>query len=402
MYGRVRTLVLNDMKCFKLNSANNLFAKKRIFLLFLVLCSYSCVFSQENIGIKTVVIDPGHGGKDPGAVGVKKTYEKDVALSVSLKLGALIKKNHPDIKVVYTRSTDVFIGLAERAKKANSISADLFISVHANAAANKSAHGAEVWVLGLHKSEAALEIAKKENSSILMEDDHGTKYQDFNPKDPDAYIGLAMRQNAYLDQSLTLANSVQTRFVGEAKRKNRGVKQAGFMVLYRTTMPSILVELGFLSYAPEEKFLASADGQVKMANSLYNGFKEYKIKIDGVNSIVKGDSVENVVKIDPPIEIKPEPVKIKDKPVFKVQIAASSVSIGTEPSNFKGVEEVEQHEINGIYKYTVGNFLTFEEAKARQKEVKKLGFDAAFIIAFYNGKKITIQEGIQLQGGDSK
>lgn len=354
------------------------------------------------MGIKTVVIDPGHGGKDPGAVGVKKTYEKDVALSVSLKLGDLIKKNHPEVKVVYTRSTDVFIGLAERAKKANSISADLFISVHANAAANKSAHGAEVWVLGLHKSEAALEIAKKENSSILMEDDHGTKYQDFNPKDPDAYIGLAMRQNAHLDQSLNLANSVQTRFVGEAKRKNRGVKQAGFMVLYRTTMPAILVELGFLSYAPEEKFLASAAGQETMANSLYNGFKEYKIKIDGVNSIVKGDSIEVDTQIGAPNDTKPAPIIIRDKSVFKVQIAASSVSIETQASNFKGVELVEQHQINGIYKYTVGNFLTFEEAKARQKEVKKIGFDSAFIIAFYNGKKITIQEGIQLQGGDSK
>jgi len=257
-----------------------------------------------------------------------------------------------------------------------------------------------VWVLGLHKSEAALEIAKKENSAILMEDDHGTKYQDFDPKDPDAYIGLAMRQNAHLDQSLKLANSIQTRFVKEAKRKNRGVKQAGFMVLYRTTMPSILVELGFLSYGPEEKYLASVEGQNQMATSLYNGFKEYKIKFDGINSSLEGDSLEP--------ELKPEIVDVqapktpKDQVIFKVQIAASSMSIETTTENFKGITGVEQHQINGIFKYTVGNFLTFDEAKARQKDVRKKGFDAAFIIAFYNGKKITVQEGMQLEEGNSK
>lgn len=384
------------------NRAVILFAKKRIFSIFLVfLVSTGTYLAQDQIGIKTVVIDPGHGGKDPGAIGVTKIYEKDIALSVSLKLGELIKKNHPEIKVVYTRSTDVFIGLAERAKKANGIGADLFISIHANAATRKEAHGAEVWVLGLHKSQAALEIAKKENSAILMEDDHGAKYQDFDPKDPDAYIALAMRQNAYLDQSLNLANSVQTRFVSEAKRKNRGVKQAGFMVLYRTTMPSILVELGFLSHATEEKYLASANGQDQLAMSIYNGFKEYKTKIDGVNSSVSSDSVyvETPGKVDPIPETK---VDFKDRALFKVQIAASSVSLETIPANFKGLEGVEQHHLNGIYKYTVGNFFTFDEAKAKQKAVRKKGFDAAFIVAFYNGKKITIQEGMQLVEGNQK
>jgi N-acetylmuramoyl-L-alanine amidase len=385
------------------NIGQNLFAKKRIFSIFLALMMVSnTVFSQEDIGIKTVVIDPGHGGKDPGAVGVTKIYEKDVALSVSLKLGALIKENHPEIKVVYTRSTDVFIGLAERAKKANSISADLFISVHANAAGNKNAHGAEVWVLGLHKSQAALEIAKKENSSILMEDDHGAKYQDFNPKDPDAYIGLAMRQNAYLDQSLNLANMVQTKFVTEAKRKDRGVKQAGFMVLYRTTMPSILVELGFLSFGPEEKYLGSDAGQVELANSLYNGFKEYKLKIDGVNSSIDADSKAIEEPIDVILDESKTTIDYTDKVVFKVQIAASSISISNDPNNFKGIRGVEQYLFNGIYKYTVGNFLTFEEAKIKQKAVKKKGYGAAFIVSFYNGERISIKEGIQLEEGNSK
>lgn len=401
MYRRLKTLALEDMRRITVNGALILYAKKRIFSVFLALILVSGTLeAQDKLGISTVVIDAGHGGKDPGAIGVTKVYEKNVALSVALKLGDLIKKNYPKTKVVYTRSTDVFIGLAERAKKANSISADLFISIHANAAVNKKAAGAEVWVLGLHKSEAALEIAKKENSSILMEDDHGSKYQDFDPKDPDAYIGLAMRQNAYLDQSLNLANAVQRRFVNDANRTDRGVKQAGFMVLYRTTMPSILIELGFLSHASEEKYLASAIGQTKLAESIYKGFSEYKNMIDGVNNSIKNtDSNENTPKIIQPSFEKPKTVSTvnqKDKVIFKVQISASSVSINTTPENFKGVKEVEQFEQKGIYKYTVGNFFTFEQAKTKQTSVRETGFDSAFIIAFYNGQKIPVAEGVKL------
>lgn len=377
-------------------------AKKRIFSLFLVLSVSLPIVSAQvknDISIKTVVIDPGHGGKDPGAIGGGKTKEKDVALSVSLKLGDLIKKHYSNVKVVYTRSTDVFIGLAERASKANKIQADLFISVHANAAENKKAYGAEVWVLGLHKSAASMKVAMKENSSILMEDDHGTKYQDFDPEDPDSYIGLSMRQNAFLDQSLHLANGVQNHFVNGLSRKNRGVKQAGFMVLYRSTMPSILVELGFLSHVEEEKYLASTKGQNELAQSIFEGFKDYKLKVDGVNAaVIDPGTVEpprvERKKIETP---EKEEEHLKDKVVFKVQIAASSVSIETSPDNFKGLTNVEQYQANGIYKYTVGNFLTFAEAKARQKEVKRKGFDAGFIVAFRNGERLTnLQEAIQL------
>ena len=390
------------MKQLTINSALILYAKKRIFSVFLAfILSAGCSWSQEGLGIRTIVIDAGHGGKDPGAVGVNKTYEKDVALSVSLKFGNIIKKNHPNVKVVYTRSTDVFIGLAERAKKANSISADLFVSIHANSAINKKATGAEVWVLGLHKSEAALEIAKKENSSILMEDDHGSKYQDFDPKDPDAYIGLAMRQNAHLDQSLTLANLVQRSFVEDAKRLDRGVKQAGFMVLYRTTMPAILVELGFLSHAGEEKYLSSSIGQDELAKSIYFGFKKYKDRIDGVNHSIsdEGNSVDIKTPQEPEKEVIPAR---KNQVVFKVQISASSISINTSAVNFKGLSDVEQHELNGIYKYTVGNFFTFEEARSRQNEVRKVGFDSAFVVAYYNGEKITVQQGVNLTKENSE
>ena len=219
MWMRFKTLVTRVMIVLTTDRALILFAKKRILSIFLVLAVGFCANAQD-VGIKRVVIDPGHGGKDPGAVGPSKVYEKDVALSVSLKVGELIKKNHPEIEVIYTRSTDVFIGLAERAKKANKISADLFISIHANAAANKSAYGAEVWVLGLHKSQAALEIAKKENSSILMEDDHGTTYQDFDPSDPDHRFDLAssVRDRRSLRSTKTVPPKAQPRTSSDPAR----------------------------------------------------------------------------------------------------------------------------------------------------------------------------------------
>ena len=244
------------------------------------------LFGQTGLGLKTVVIDPGHGGKDPGAIGYNKTMEKTVVLNVSLILGEIIKKEFPDIELIYTRSTDEFIGLANRTKIANKAGADLFISIHANAVDNRKPAGFESWVLGLHKSQAALEVAKFENSAILMEDDYEQTYSEFDPKDPDAYIALSMRQNAFLDQSIVLANLLQKDCTKKLGLKNRGVKQAGFMVLYRATMPAVLVELGFLSNIEEEKFLASATGQQKLAEYLFEGFKKYKNHYDAVDESI--------------------------------------------------------------------------------------------------------------------
>ena len=271
-------------------------ANKRNFFFFLVFMLSFQLQAQTGLGLKTIVIDPGHGGKDPGAIGKKmKTMEKTVVLNVSLLLGDLIKKNFPEIKVIYTRDTDQFVGLASRAKIANKAGADFFLSIHANAVDGTSASGFESWVLGLHKTKAALEVAKKENSAILMEDDHNQTYQEFNPKDPDAYIALSMRQNAFLDQSLIFADLLQKDCTKKLGIRNRGVKQAGFMVLYRATMPAVLVELGFLSNVNEEKLLASKEGQLKLANHLFESFKEYKLHYDAVDeSIIKGVSENNV------------------------------------------------------------------------------------------------------------
>jgi N-acetylmuramoyl-L-alanine amidase len=366
---------------------------KRIFYIFLVcLCLLIAnrSISQTGLGINTVVIDPGHGGKDPGAVGVKKTYEKNVALSVCLKLGALIKSNFPNVKVIYTRSTDEFIGLAARAKKANSAGADLFISIHANAAGSSSASGFESWVLGLHKSKAALEVAKFENSSILMEDDHEQTYQAFDPNDPDAYIALSMRQSAFLDQSLIFAGLIQEDCTKKLGLKNRGVKQAGFMVLYRATMPAVLIELGFLSNAKEEKMLASKEGQEKMAKHIYIAFKNYKQKVDKLdNSIGKG-VIENTEGVKE--EIKP--VKSDSGIVFKVQLATSSTKISTTSSNFKGLIGVEVYISGKFYKYTYGHCKNFTKVKAKLEEVKAIGYDTAFITAFNNGEIMNLQEAI--------
>ena len=366
---------------------------KRNFFFFLALIVSFQFQAQTGLGLKTIVIDPGHGGKDPGAIGKKmKTMEKTVVLNVSLLLGEMIKKDFPNIKVIYTRDTDEFIGLASRAKIANKAGADFFLSIHANAVDGPSASGFESWVLGLHKSKAALEVAKKENSAILMEDDHNQTYEEFNPQDPDAYIALSMRQNAFLDQSLIFADLLQKDCVKKLGLKNRGVKQAGFMVLYRATMPAVLVELGFLSHPTEEKMLASKEGQLKLANHLYDSFKKYKAQFDAVD-----ESITNGVK-----EVANEVVVPKEAEaavgdsgvVFKVQISTSSSKVDTSPSNFKGLNGVDVYLSGKFYKYTYGKTTHIEEAKLVLKKVNELGYSTAFITAFENGKRVNLQDAI--------
>ncbi|MFN3916249.1 MAG: N-acetylmuramoyl-L-alanine amidase [Flavobacteriales bacterium] len=376
----------------------NTTAKKRIFSLFLILITV-VTFSNAQTTLKKVVIDAGHGGKDPGAIGPTKVQEKDVALDVSLKLGNMIKDKFPDVQVIYTRNTDVFIGLADRAQIANKANADLFISIHCNSADNKNARGVESWVLGLHKSEAALEVAKKENASILMEDDHQAKYQDFDPKDPDAYIGLALRQNVYLDQSLKFANLFQVGAVKELKLNDRGVRQAGFMVLYRATMPAVLLELGFLSNAEEEKYLGSEKGKKELAQQIFEAFTQYKRSVDGVSGAIEG---KNDVSYKPVEDKKLEKDEndITEEYVngvsFSVQIASSSELLSVQPQNFKGVRGVQYYLDGGLYKYTVGRFAKFADAKSLQKEMIDRGFDSAFVVAFQEGKRIDLKKALDL------
>jgi N-acetylmuramoyl-L-alanine amidase len=378
-----------------------------VFLVFTSVKSFSYNFkldSEDFFGVKTVVIDAGHGGTDPGCHGAVAN-EKDVCLSISLKLGKYIEENFKDVTVIYTRKTDVFIPLYERAKIANKANADLFICVHANANDNKAAFGSETYVLGLHKSEANLKVAQRENSSILLEDDYKTTYEDFDPNSPESYITMTLMQSAYLEQSLLFASKVQTQFTERVGRKNRGVKQAGYLVLHQTSMPSVLIETGFLTNVAEEKFLNSETGQDYMASAIFRAFKEYKNELEIKSEQTKELKKEVEVKIEEPIVKEETKKEKKDKKkddveegvVFKVQIATSSVKTDLKPENFKGVEDVGLYEAGGLYRYTVGNEKSMDGANILQLQLRGKGFEDAFIVAFKDGKRIPISEAIKLQ-----
>lgn len=378
-----------------------------LFLLFTFVLSTSFYFvsdDQDFYGIKTVVIDAGHGGKDGGCVG-EHSNEKTIALSIALKLGAYIEENFKDVKVVYTRKTDVFIELSERAKIANDAKADLFICIHVNAG-SATAIGTETYVMGLHVSEANLRVAKRENSSILYEDDYATRYENFDPNSPESYIAITLRQNAFIDQSLNFAAKVQQQFKDKVGRIDRGVKQAGFLVLHQTNMPSVLIETGFLSNKEEEKFLNSAINQDYMASAIYRAFKEYKHEIEDKNKIndtkIKIEEEKKVVKDE-----KKDPKKNKSKKnevvlsedglVYKIQISTSSVKKELIPENFNGVEDVSFYEAGGIFRYTVGNEKSITEANLLQLKLREKGFEDAFIVAFNNGKRIALSEAMNLE-----
>jgi N-acetylmuramoyl-L-alanine amidase len=361
---------------------------------------------EEMSAIKTVVIDAGHGGKDPGCHGAL-AQEKHVCLSMALKLGALIKKNYPHINVVYTRSTDVFVELDDRAKIANKANADLFICIHANAA-GPTAVGTETYVLGLHKTEAQQKIAERENAAILLEDDRGEKYKTLTPDD---IIAQQLQLSVYLDQAISFATKLQAEFT-DIGRYDRGVKQAGFLVLYKTTMPSVLIETGFLTNPEEEKFLNSEESQTLMANSMFAAFKSYKDELEGVVSKTDNKPIE---KKEIPIEKKEIPVEKKEIPEekkkvedvkteipkkgvieFRVQIETSDRPIGLNDAKFKGVS-VKEYRQDNLYKYTTGNFENdIEAAKKLKNEMTKKGFQHAFVVAFMDGERISIEKAIKL------
>ena len=241
----------------------------------------------------TVVIDPGHGGKDPGALG-SVAKEKDIVLSVGLKLGKLIEQNHPDVKVIYTRDSDRFVELNKRAEIANKAHADLFISIHCNALDRRktSPQGVETFVLGLHRSKDNLDVAKAENAVIMYEDDYSVKYEGFNPNEPESYIIFEFMANEFLSQSVHLATLVQNKLITNSKRVNRNVRQAGFLVLREVAMPSILIELGYISNRNEENYLKSESGQTSLASSIYQGFKDYKREYDKKSHVFSDPGIE--------------------------------------------------------------------------------------------------------------
>ena len=254
----------------------------KLVLLAITLLNSSVTFRPTNFKLETIVIDPGHGGKDPGTMG-KKSKEKDVALKISLKLGAYIEKNYPDVKVIYTRKDDKYVALDERAEIANRNKAQLFICIHANSLPGAPAYGTETFVMGLHKDKGNFEVAKRENSVILMDENYAQRYEGFDPKSPESYILFTLSQSAYHESSLRFAQKVENQFKTKAGRVSRGVKQAGFIVLWKTAMPSVLIETGFLSQSKEESFLLSDEGQDLIASGIYRAFKDYKTEIESIN-----------------------------------------------------------------------------------------------------------------------
>jgi len=330
-----------------------------------------------------VVIDAGHGGADPGNVGVKgnKMYEKDVVLKIALQLGKLLKVDK-DIKVIYTRKDDTFIELNRRGKIAQESNANLFISIHADSFTKESVHGASNFVLGLHENDRNFEIAKKENQVILLEDNYKEVYAGFDPNAPESVIGLTLMQEEYLDQSLIIADLIQQNFVNKLQRKDRKVKQAGFLVLRNTFMPSVLVETGYLTNKQEGVYLKSVKGQKEIAKAIYDAVKAYKKQLD-VNVVID--------EAPKPKVIKPKTRIIKGV-TFKVQIASSAKKIKTASYNFKGLKGVERARVGAHHKYYYGKTSDYIKVKELQKKAKEKGYYSSFIVAFKNGKKVSVRK----------
>ena len=447
---------------------------KRLFCFFIVLaCINGASFSQKKtVGqVKTVVIDAGHGGDKPGAVG-RKCQEKTLTLQMALKLGKLIEDNYPDVKIIYTRTTDVDITLAERARIANKAKADLFISIHCNSWTNSTPTGVETYVMGLSQSKANMEVAKKENADILLEKGYkdNSDYQGFDPNSPESYVMFAMYQNAYLDKSLNFAGYIQEQYKSAIKTINRGVKQAEIFVLYKTAMPAVLTEVGFISNPEEEQYMMSDEGQATIVVSIFKAFVNYKSSVEGVKAPgnlkieMKGYKDKNSKKeqskpadvapakpekvdttpvapvaektpeapsADQPTTFVPstaqthvEPPLPKDEPrvaeptpvvapaeaepqpksnptasgiVYKVQFMTSGKEVKANAREFKGITDYEYYMQKSTYCYTTGSFATAREAANYQKEVREKGFKDAFVVAFLNGERISLQKAKEMQ-----
>lgn len=352
-----------------------------------------------------VVIDAGHGGKDPGAVSANgKVYEKDVTLKVALAVGESIAKKHSDVKVLYTRKTDVFVGLNDRARMANKADADLFISIHVNAAQNRTAKGAETYTLGIEeaRTERNLEIAKRENGVILLEENHEKTYANFNPNSAESYIIFEYMQSEFVKESIHIAQYVQENFANDANRLDRGVRQAGFLVLNATSMPSILVELGYISNAEEAKYLASATAQQHLSNCISKAFDTYYAdlkKVSGGANMQLATETPSVAEKQ--IEDSKEENKVKesstmvqdDVPVFKVQFLSSSKKLVQGDPAFKGLSPIDSYYDKGLYKYTYGATADYNEVLRVKRKVNEK-FKDAFVVAFVSGERVDTQKAI--------
>ena len=343
-------------------------------------------------GIRTVVIDAGHGGRDSGAVG-KNAKEKDIALAVALKLGHYIEENMPDVKVVYTRTKDVFPELWKRAEIANEAEADLFISIHVNASPKSSIRGTMTLVLGQHRADENFDVAVRENSVILLEEDYETRYEGFDPKSSESYIIFSLMQKTYFKQSIEFGDFVQDQFRERARRRDLGVREQGLYVLAQTSMPGVLVEIGFISNPEEEKYLMTEYGQDIIASAIYRGFREYKEEIErrsNFTSIVMEEPEEQEVletADHAPAIIPPDQV------IFSVQIASSKNKIAPEPSSFKGHNGVLVIEDGRWFKYLIGTESDYHQALDFCQELKR-DFPDAFVVASKNGELLPLNEAL--------
>lgn len=353
-----------------------------IFILFF----FNRVVGQNDVGkIRCICLDAGHGGKDPGALGVK-TYEKHIVLDVVRKLGKMIEKNYPDIKIVYTRDKDVFIDLKIRTKMANDAKADLFISVHANSVAkNKGVKGVETFVLGSNSSEQNLRVAMKENSVIRYEDDYSVKYAGFDPSKAESYIIFNLIQNMHLEKSLSVASMIQKELVKNTQQVDRDVRQAPLWVLKDASMPATLVEIGYISNSDEEHFMMSEAGQEKIVKSIFRGFEAYKNKVEKNSMLLhKGD--EKTVPVSDN-EVMPS---AGEGLFYAIQIASGRERIKN-LNSFELEDEVKEIRTGDRYRYYVGDSENYEEVRENLAKVKK-NIQDCFIIAIQDGNLISVGE----------
>ncbi len=351
-------------------------------------CALFCVLMALPAGAKrfTLALDPGHGGTDPGAIGTE-VQEKELNLKVALLVGEKIRERCPDVDVIYTRKTDKTVALKDRPMIANKADADLFISIHTNANDSRRPCGTETYVIGLAKAGANFEVAKRENSVILLEEDRES-YQGFDPTSPESYIMFEFMQDKYIEQSLQIADLIQQNFTTKTNRFDRGVRQDLFWVLHQTKMPSVLVEMGFISNASDQAYMISKQGQNALAESIANAFVQYKRDFDKKNGL----------KFKAEQTTKTESEKVAqnpDKPVFKVQLFVSKEVLPANHASMKGEKNLSYYEENGCVKYTCGETSDYKEIKRIKKELDKK-FEGIFIIAFLNGKKISVKEALEI------
>lgn len=373
----------------------------------LLLAGHTSAQSADKEGVNTVVIDAGHGGHDPGNLGTRryKTTEKDIALQVALKVGKYIEENFDDVKVIYTRDTDVFVDLKKRAQIANQAKADLFISIHCDAFTKSTVSGSTTLVMGKNHEDDNLRVAMQENSVIYLEENYEENYEGFDPNNPTSYQAFTLYQSTFLNQSVSFAIKVQEQFRERVQRKDRGVKQQPLMVTKMAVMPSVLIELGFLTNPSEEDFLNSEKGQSYMASAIYRAFKEYKAEREQFHLTIPQPVVQQKQVQPKPIEKAPENnIEKVQKDItnsepaatsnvyYTVQLATSGIKKDLTPENFKGVEGVQLYTDGGLYKYVVGKSTNRQTAEALKMKMKEKGFKDAFVVALANGKRISLSE----------